>query len=297
MHPESHGNWSGRVGIIDHIAPYLEEANMFNAANFFVGNFFPPNYTAFRMQMEVLLCPSEAGLKGGMALALLGFDMGDINYRMNYGGTSSCQTRLTSNGFVTGPFNATCQLEMNGAFTDHTVLNARDFVDGLSNTAMGSERCLGDIDGLQDNTGVLNRRTDMLINRGGGSATMTTAQHLQICLNNTNRPPAGYVGFSTMGRDLWVEASYQQTFYNHILTPNSQVFDCGNNCNFQDLNTRACTNNVSRAIVAARSYHPGSVNVLMSDGAVRSVSDAVDEVIWRAIGTRNGQEQVSNTEF
>jgi hypothetical protein len=187
---------------------------------------------------------------------------------------------------------------MNGAFSDHAALSAKDFADGLSFTAMSSERVLGDIDGLQHNTGTFNPKTDMLVNRGGGSVTMTTAAHLQICEAQSVNPTAGgYRGFSNMGRDLWVEGSYQHTYYNHVLTPNSRTLDCGNNCNFQDSNTRACTNNVSRAIVAPRSYHPGSVHVLLGDGAVRSVSDNVDITIWRAIGTRAGQEPIGNAEF
>jgi prepilin-type processing-associated H-X9-DG protein len=103
-------------------------------------------------------------------------------------------------------------------------------------------------------------------------------------------------GYSNMGRDLWPEGAYNHTFYNHVFTPNSRFPDCGF-CNFQDSNTRACTNNVSRAIVTARSWHPGSVNVLMGDGTVRSVGDGVELGIWRAIGTRNGQEVIDNNAF
>jgi prepilin-type processing-associated H-X9-DG protein len=40
------------------------------------------------------------------------------------------------------------------------------------------------------------------------------------------------------------------------------------------------------------SRHPGSVNVLMADGGVHSISDSIDGTIYRALGTRNGQEQV-----
>jgi prepilin-type processing-associated H-X9-DG protein len=32
--------------------------------------------------------------------------------------------------------------------------------------------------------------------------------------------------------------------------------------------------------------HPGSVNVLLCDGAVRNVSDAVDTTVWRNLGNR-----------
>lgn len=42
----------------------------------------------------------------------------------------------------------------------------------------------------------------------------------------------------------------------------------------------------------ASSEHPGLVNVLMGDGSVRSVAESVDLTVWRAIGTRNGNETI-----
>jgi prepilin-type processing-associated H-X9-DG protein len=49
--------------------------------------------------------------------------------------------------------------------------------------------------------------------------------------------------------------------------------------------------------VPPSSMHPGGVNVLLCDGAVRFVGDGVDLGIWRAIGTRNGQEVIANNAF
>jgi prepilin-type N-terminal cleavage/methylation domain-containing protein/prepilin-type processing-associated H-X9-DG protein len=299
MHPESFGpsgfRFSGRTAVINHLGPYLEESALFNTANFKVSDNLAQNITAFLQQLEVLLCPSDGASKGGWAdLGGLG-DWGDNSYRYNIGGTSTCQTRVnaTASG-STGPINPICQIEMNGAFSDHAALTTRDFVDGLAFTAMYSERNIGDNDGAVYGTGKFNWKTDMLII--GDDATgvlMTTDAIVQNCRPQL-APATG--GFSGLGRDLWVEASYNQTMYNHIYTPNSRDLDCGY-CNLQSSNTRACTNNRSRAIVTARSYHPGGVNVLMGDGTVRGVSDSVDEVVWRAIGTRNQQEQISNTDF
>jgi prepilin-type processing-associated H-X9-DG protein len=41
---------------------------------------------------------------------------------------------------------------------------------------------------------------------------------------------------------------------------------------------------------AARSNHPGGVNVLMADGSVRFVSNGIDLTTWRALGTCCGGE-------
>jgi len=44
---------------------------------------------------------------------------------------------------------------------------------------------------------------------------------------------------------------------------------------------------------AARSLHPGGVNVALADGSVRFVKNTVNVNVWRAVGTRNGGEVVS----
>ncbi len=46
------------------------------------------------------------------------------------------------------------------------------------------------------------------------------------------------------------------------------------------------------AAVTARSFHPGGVHVLLADGSVRFVSDAIDGDLWRALGSIAGGEQV-----
>jgi prepilin-type processing-associated H-X9-DG protein len=41
---------------------------------------------------------------------------------------------------------------------------------------------------------------------------------------------------------------------------------------------------------AARSRHPGGVNVVLADGSVDFYSDTIDEDVWKARGTRAGDE-------
>jgi prepilin-type processing-associated H-X9-DG protein len=48
-------------------------------------------------------------------------------------------------------------------------------------------------------------------------------------------------------------------------------------------------------LMAAGSQHQGMVNVAMSDGQVRSISNTIANDVWWNIGTRNGGERV--TEF
>ncbi|MEJ7637869.1 MAG: H-X9-DG-CTERM domain-containing protein [Singulisphaera sp.] len=48
----------------------------------------------------------------------------------------------------------------------------------------------------------------------------------------------------------------------------------------------------SSGIVTARSLHTGGVNSLMADGSVRFVNETIGRKVWRALGTRNGDELV-----
>ena len=43
---------------------------------------------------------------------------------------------------------------------------------------------------------------------------------------------------------------------------------------------------------AARSNHPGGANALLGDGSVRFVSETIDLLTWRAVGTCSGGEVV-----
>jgi prepilin-type processing-associated H-X9-DG protein len=46
----------------------------------------------------------------------------------------------------------------------------------------------------------------------------------------------------------------------------------------------------SFAAITSRSYHPGGVNALMTDGSVRFVKTTINGLTWRALGTVDGGE-------
>jgi prepilin-type processing-associated H-X9-DG protein len=93
-----------------------------------------------------------------------------------------------------------------------------------------------------------------------------------------------------LGFNNWHRGFYFSVLYNHVYAPNAKAFDCCNNCGFPG-------GDGEEAIMTARSYHPGGVNLLMGDGAVRFVGDGVEEEIWRAIASRNGSETIDNSKF
>ena len=56
----------------------------------------------------------------------------------------------------------------------------------------------------------------------------------------------------------------------------------------------AANTTINPGQAAARSYHPGGVNVLLADGSVRFVRNTIDAATWRALGTRAGGEVFGN---
>jgi len=80
-----------------------------------------------------------------------------------------------------------------------------------------------------------------------------------------------------------------------INTPNSGT-DVSPYCNGATYPSNPpCTNaNSGFAQKAARSRHTNGVNVLLGDGSVRFVTNSITLTTWRAVGTMNGSEVVSN---
>jgi prepilin-type N-terminal cleavage/methylation domain-containing protein/prepilin-type processing-associated H-X9-DG protein len=81
----------------------------------------------------------------------------------------------------------------------------------------------------------------------------------------------------------WWDGNYLNTLYNHYLTPNAGRPDC--------------TVYHNPGWKAARSGHPGGVNMLFCDGHVLFVKDSVDPRHWRALATRAHGEVLSSDAF
>jgi prepilin-type N-terminal cleavage/methylation domain-containing protein/prepilin-type processing-associated H-X9-DG protein len=86
----------------------------------------------------------------------------------------------------------------------------------------------------------------------------------------------------------WIYGSPGHSMYNHRRTPNDARMDCRAG-GPQSIQTNVTWDAVSFDITA-RSRHTGGAHVLFVDGHARFVSNSIDLVVWRSIGTRAGQE-------
>ncbi|QDU30558.1 putative major pilin subunit [Anatilimnocola aggregata] len=81
------------------------------------------------------------------------------------------------------------------------------------------------------------------------------------------------------------------TYFTTIDTPNSSVPDvmAPGFCVSDPQRNLPCTTGANRK-KAARSQHPGGVNVMIADGAASFISNTISLNVWRAMGTMNGGE-------
>jgi len=87
----------------------------------------------------------------------------------------------------------------------------------------------------------------------------------------------------------WVSGEYRCTLYNHHMTPNSATPDCMG----VTIGGTAQTRYTPYGWRAARSRHPGGVNVMTADAALRFVADDVAPDVWQAMSTIEGGESNS----
>jgi len=76
------------------------------------------------------------------------------------------------------------------------------------------------------------------------------------------------------------------------LPPNNMVPDQLNWCANNPRPEAPCIWTGTQMFVSVRSFHSGGVNMCCADGSVSFVSDGVDTIVFKALGSRNGQEVV-----
>src|SRR5205807_9069433 len=142
-----------------------------------------------------------------------------------------------------------------------------DVIDGLSNTVAFSESLLGPGGGTEPPTtpAALQDAKRQVLTLAGG----TTTDDATCAAGLAN----GGAYYSNQRGGKWINGHYADATYNHHLLPNDARWDCSNVSH-------------NPGLAAARSNHPGGVNVLLGDGSVRFVSNSVDPNTWQALATR-----------
>jgi prepilin-type processing-associated H-X9-DG protein len=148
-----------------------------------------------------------------------------------------------------------------------------EFRDGKSHTTAFAEKLSGD----RNPNSYTPWRDSVSVVSTTGHGLLTPDEALTTCSQPVNPQPKHF----SYGGTTWILGSYTQTWYNHVLPPNSNVPDCvdgGPN---------------GHGAYTARSLHPGGVNVLFADGRVSFTGSSIDLKVWRALGSINGGETAS----
>lgn len=213
----------------------------------------PPNQTLMQTRIPVYLCPNES------------ISAARVNYRVSMG-TSPGRFSTSTASPGTGPSQPPGYA---GFYVVRKESDRQQLVDGASNTAAFAEKLAGD----HDPTVRTVYRDGLEAFIPSGTPFMLPNQFVNLCESPL---PVNGANFS-YGGNTWLISDEWQTLYNHVLTPNSSIPDCGDG---------------GHGPKTARSLHPGGVNVLFADGSVHFVSTAIDLDIWRALGSINGGETV-----
>jgi prepilin-type processing-associated H-X9-DG protein len=102
------------------------------------------------------------------------------------------------------------------------------------------------------------------------------------------------------GHTEWVDARIHQTGFTTTFVPNTRVpYLSGGrtyDIDFNSFREGATLANLTYAAVTARSHHPGGVNVGLTDGSVRFMSQTIELSTWRSLGSRSGGEVISGAD-
>lgn len=222
------------------LLPYLEQKSLHS-------QLAPPNFKVSHglTSPQVYLCPSDPEAKSS--------DM-----RLSY---------TVNNGSRIRP--------PNGLISQFGPSRLQDVTDGLSSTAMVSERLvtLSTQEAYQSMAVGSPKRSIWMTPReyfpGEESLFCEDARSIKnFSVIELGPKPAIDILLYTMG-----------VSYNHIGTPNLPWFYNGDNP-------------LAEGLRPPGSMHRNGVNLLMCDGSVHFISDQIDDQVWRAIGSRNGNEPV-----
>jgi prepilin-type N-terminal cleavage/methylation domain-containing protein/prepilin-type processing-associated H-X9-DG protein len=91
-------------------------------------------------------------------------------------------------------------------------------------------------------------------------------------------------------RGRYFNPAHGGVLFSTRIPPNTLVPDQFDWCSSQPVPRAPCIWTGVNMFLSARSYHTGGVNLGLADGSVRFISDSVDPVAYKALGSRNGGE-------
>ena len=254
------------------LLPYIEQQNLFNSTNFLVFAQADDNVSTRYSLISAFICPSD--LMPRLQASSVGHTstLAPTNYAGNGG------TWPQSGGF-TGAFQPSGdQSPIDGQSLGHPSQGGfQAFTDGLSQTAAMAEWTLGDRKYRHPS---LRRTIFSTADPINGNADLDRFAAACELLDISS----ARVDSTALGEE-WVIGSPAWTLYNHTLNPG----------------LKSCINGPSSldwaGAFTAGSMHGQGANILYADGHVGFLKSSISSATWRALGTRNGGEVISEAAY
>ncbi|MHC5537575.1 DUF1559 family PulG-like putative transporter [Singulisphaera rosea] len=289
-----YSTWGPNMSAQALMLPYLEQAPLYNAANFnFAAEFEDGINSTFALTiLAAYLCPSDPYVAGKKNTNNYAACIGTTTDSMN----STKEWLAWAPGQpVGGTFTGST-----GLFAQTIAYNIGSCTDGTSNTVAYSETLVGDSRASSvwgpSTTPPSRYRGNMIYgaspsdldNRLNDAFTNPTfilslLDKCQSAFQTTTDKIGDHRGYR------WAQGITGYTMFNTIQTPNDSKYtfgacrlDGGPN-NYPD----------DGFTWAANSAHPGGVNTLFGDGGVKFIKNSIDRRIWWTLGTKAGGEVIS----
>jgi prepilin-type processing-associated H-X9-DG protein len=266
--------WSVHAAIL----PQLGEMPLYNAINFNWGMSetltqisYVANLTVYSTYLKEFVCPSDPNASTS--------ELVPFANNSYYGCIGSTTDVLGGQAAV--PISL-ANVPTSGLFAFQQSKAMQSVIDGSSNTVAFSEAILG------------NPKPETPVKKLNGLNSVTLAPAaLQLnALNNQAGVLAGIQACDAAWKngangdargDKWVHGGMSFTLFNTVVTPNAK------NSTWTYCSTVASG---GAQYANADSYHPGGINVLMADGHISFVKDAINQRTWWGLGTINGSEVI-----
>lgn len=254
--------WSGMARFL----PQIEQENLFHDIDFSLSYNVQPVVSSKRV--ATFVCPADVNDKGHGTDPVYVNKHWPVSYALNNGTWAVLTMKDTS---MQGG---------NGSFRPNVGCKPAEITDGLSNTLALAE-------------------VKAFTNRISGANN--TAKY------NPPLPPPTDISTLSLGtfnpnsytHVEWVDGKVHETGFTTVFAPNTKVKYSSGGLDYDVDVVLATESNIgdTYAAVTSRSYHPGGVNVLLMDGAVKFIIDNVSLATWRAMGTRNGKDIVTDIDL
>ena len=233
------------------LLPFMEQTALSNLVDWNVAWNHANNTRARATEVPNFNCPSDP-------LPPIPAGWASTTYRTNQG--SGLLHGLPPTNPSDGNFGLP---EPNGPIIPEKYLRFADVTDGTANTAAFSEHGRGDF------SNAISTPTDTFWPK---TYPATADEAVTLC-NAFNASDLSFQRVSDVGAP-WLQGYHSTTTYFHVGPPQG----------------RSCMFPPGRIATTAKSHHTGGVQVARCDGSTSFVSQTLDIVVWRALGSRNGGE-------